>query len=194
MFKRLTLVVSFLVCALPVQAQEKDGPFGLYMGMPLSELGEKEETKSGNWRLKSVPNPHPFLSIYVATATENSGLCQILGSTEKMDDVDRASREFQTIKKQITSRYGEPLEIGDVAMWMDNSAVGEWFGLWGLSENELPSEKEVSSAMAEKNIQSIAVKRHEIEGYPESSWRVGTVFIFSNEQDCQIIEGVDNPF
>lgn len=184
-----------LVWALPVQAQEKEGPFGLYMGMPFDELGVEEKTEDGDWQLKTVPKPHPFLSTYVAIATENAGLCGIIGYSEAMADERRASREFETIKKQISSRYGMAIETEDGVIWVDSLFDLMGLGLWGSSEEVRPAMPfEEGSVIAEKNIEYIVLATEEVSGDTESEWYIGAAFIFSNEQDCQLIEGIENPF
>lgn len=108
MFKQL-LTISILAGTFlgqSVLAGEKDGPFGIYMGMPIDELDIEFgdlEVKS----LSSVPSPHPLLGGYGAAANSRCGVSRVVATTESED---RAKLEdtFELLLSELVEKYGAP--------------------------------------------------------------------------------------
>lgn len=175
MFKYTILALLFATTPVmqPVLAQEQDGPFGLHMGTPLNELGEMTKNGRGELELSSVPKPHPFLQRYSVVATENAGLCEITGKAGPSTEVVKINREFETIKRQLISRYGKPYSA------QENILL--WYKL---------RKKKKTREMKKVKLQSIALAKVEKQGVAA----VHVKFEFDNSRDCKIIEGVENPF
>ena len=174
MIKRQVIAFAILGCLFgqPGWAQEEDGPFGLRMGMPLSELGKMEKNSKGELELFSVPKQHPFLKRYTVVATEEAGLCRVDGSAGFSQEVAEMNRQFETVRSQIASRYGK---VRDVHNFGEGQLGFSWYK---------------KRAMRKVNLQMITLVKIETRGV------VGFVagFEFNNSRDCKIIEDVENRF
>lgn len=86
----------------------RDGPFGIYMGMPSYLLEQISEPDENGWiDVQSVPVPHPDFSRYQILATRTRGICGIMASTGAMKD-ERQADELETrIIRQIEARYSD---------------------------------------------------------------------------------------
>ena len=89
----------------------RTGPFGLEMGMPMSEFNEPlEEIAPGKYYAKSAPKPHSAFESYVFTITPKHGLSWIksLGKTIQTNPYGiELKSEFDSMKSKLESKYGK---------------------------------------------------------------------------------------
>lgn len=133
MYIKISIVLTLLLCSSPVCA---DGAFGIEIGQSLSELDV--EAEGSNPTLSSVPNPHPDFRTYSVMATENTGVCVIIGIS-KLYENDRYGvtirNDFDKFTEALSQKYG-------VAELIDQRKVGgiydeadDW--VMSIRQNEL---------------------------------------------------------
>lgn len=90
----------------------RNGPFGLDIGMPLSELPSSEAINDEGWiRLKTIPKPHSLVETVFVQGYPETGVCMIKGvgftnEDDKMGSKGRAIHE--EFVEQLKTKYGEP--------------------------------------------------------------------------------------
>lgn len=143
MWKRLTLaaLVAGSLMGPPVQAREPDGPFGIYMGMPLSDLIEKYGATliSGKigpdanyWLLANAPRPDTALDEYYVLAVEDVGACSV-HAVIRGENFD-LQREFWVLAEQVRVIYDDPSALrGEIS----GSYAGEYYAFWDGSANTM---------------------------------------------------------
>lgn len=103
----------------------KTGPFGLYMGMKVSDFkeGQLEKIVPYVYKISIVPNPHSDFKYYLLMIGPKAGLCCIYASGKTINtsvygtDLKTAFKEMQ---EGLTKVYGTPdssydfLESGSV--------------------------------------------------------------------------------
>lgn len=108
----------------PSLAANADGPFGVYMGMPIAELRSAVpglvETKSrpNEYLATQAPVPNDAFSFYSYSISEKAGLCAIRA-------IERGLNEFQAqdmaeqVAGRLSAKYGEPWMRGETgqALW-----------------------------------------------------------------------------
>lgn len=103
-----------LVSAAP-RPKPSDGPFGVRMGMPLSELEALAgplQTKDGFSYLGSTaPTPHSRFTTYRFLVAEGVGLCGVKGATESIPSNvfgEGITDAFAEISEPLQEKYGKP--------------------------------------------------------------------------------------
>lgn len=87
------------------------GPFGLWMGMTLSDLnGDHREVRPGKYEVSSVPRPHSAFQTYILQITPRHGLSWIkaLGPTIATSVFGMQLRDaFDSMEKKLAGIYGK---------------------------------------------------------------------------------------
>lgn len=102
----VTIAMSGLALLWGYSSAAEEAGFGVRMGQPIAELDHPTKMSDTEWRLGSVPSPHPLLSIYAATATGTVGVCQVTGYLPAVAG-DAPRRAITTIKAQLEEVYGK---------------------------------------------------------------------------------------
>lgn len=95
----------------------RNGPFGLDLGMPLSELPPTAPVKDAGWlELKKVPKPHSLVETVFVQGYPETGVCFIKGAgftneDDKMGSKGRAI--YEELVGQLKTKYGEPTSTVD---------------------------------------------------------------------------------
>lgn len=99
----------------PVKIPEptNEGPFGIKKGMTWAELQPyKPMLKSGKaFELSSVPMPHEFFINHVVFLTKETGVCEILSSSNIVTTKENGEDlrlKFESIKQGLSEKYGPP--------------------------------------------------------------------------------------
>lgn len=90
---------AFVAIGLTAFPAYADGPFGISMGTPISELKGCSPIIPGKWRCDTVPRPHSTFANYIVQAHPSTGVCWIKALTGEI-----ASNDFGS---QLTSRFDE---------------------------------------------------------------------------------------
>lgn len=108
-----SLTIGLQACdQLGTQSEDRDklpqeGPFGIFMGMPLDALDLGEEVLFGPGRhLNSVPRPHPLLEKYEVVVADSFGVCSVFASS-KFESADGSRRAFALLSDQLEGKYGQ---------------------------------------------------------------------------------------
>lgn len=167
-----------------------DGPFGLSMGIPLTELVNVLKFKSSSienpFIYKGIPpKPASGMNSYTVVATEKQGICKV-GASVDVDVVnatgDQIKAEADRIAELLELKYGKYTEKYDFAgqdvykknsqFWMmalTEEAVN--YGYFWSNSTSLPS-----------SINSISVKSYATS---MSSGYTSIIYEFINFNDCQ---------
>ena len=69
-----------------VEAKAQDGPFGLRIGQPISDLSYAETGgEAGVYSLTSVPKPMAEIDTYAVVAFPDTGICEIRAASKDFD-------------------------------------------------------------------------------------------------------------
>lgn len=113
----------------------RDGPFGLAIGQPISEVKTKE-IEPGIFQVTSVPKPHSDFEYVVAQAYSSTGICAIRGVGKPLQNDSDGSGvrgEVKELAEALASKYGQGQSIdqcnaGDVEcedqFWMMTLSEG----------------------------------------------------------------------
>lgn len=102
-----------------------DGPFGLYVGEPVSALGPVQRNDDQKtYVVLHPPAPDPVLTTINVTAFPGPGVCVIVGSSKDIEN-DAAGAQVQALADQLsqtlTARYGpsaaKQADCTDSAQW-----------------------------------------------------------------------------
>lgn len=108
MLNQLTLmaIVTGTLLGQQVQAQEKNAPFGIYMGMPISALDwvDKDE-EYGSYELGAPPAPDSQLRQYFVTYTEATGVCGVMALTQDVP-AEKATEIFEYLSPRLENEQG----------------------------------------------------------------------------------------
>jgi len=117
----------------------KDGPFGIYMGEPLSALRpvapDDPSNPNGNYRVLHPPKPNPSFPIVAVAAAAPTGVCRIVGVGSRIDDDPSGAKvraEVDRLAEVLKVKYGPYEKIDDCAD-ADDEACGEG---WAQSKLE----------------------------------------------------------
>jgi len=87
---------------------ERDGPFGIYMGMTADELatitGRLISEPDSLYVSNQVQNPHRSFSSCEGVLSEIHGVCAVRGTAAFMAPIDISENIF----RQLKQRYGQP--------------------------------------------------------------------------------------
>jgi hypothetical protein len=87
------------------------GPFGLWMGMSLEEIGsEGRELAPAKYKIATVPKPHSAFETYIAMVTPKNGLCwvKVLSPTLQTNVFGASLRAaFDSMEEKLTATYGK---------------------------------------------------------------------------------------
>ena len=88
---RLVCIIACLASSLVLAEEDSDGPFGIYMGMPIEELESYEDRERNEWAkdlyeplskryyaLSSVPVPNPIFQEYAVFMTDSRNVCGVI--------------------------------------------------------------------------------------------------------------------
>ncbi|WP_034462850.1 hypothetical protein [Afipia sp. P52-10] len=155
------LLVSF-DHATAHEALEK--PFGIEMGQSLSSLSIQRRSKDAHVDLKSVPKPHGSLSKYSVVATEQAGVCEVVGYAP-LEDSDKAARKLDVLRAHLIELLGSPIFLpGD----RSPESTGIW--TWGS----------MSKGLRRHPVEFVALYRYESGGRGAAMLK----FRFSNREKC----------
>jgi hypothetical protein len=90
-----------------------DGPFGIAMGEPLSQLGPVEKNEAG-YRVKSPPRPSDQIYQVDVEAYPSTGVCSILATTrpnENDPNAVNAKMDADGLASALQSKYGAPIKV-----------------------------------------------------------------------------------
>lgn len=89
----------------------KKGPFGLWMGISLEELGrESRELAPAKYKIEAVPKPHSAFETYIAMVAPQNGLCWIkaLSPTLQTNVFGVSLRTaFESMEEKLRETYGK---------------------------------------------------------------------------------------
>lgn len=114
--KKIIGTVTFMVAilaALTFAGNSIAGPFGLHMGMKLSEFDRSTLESRGKkeaYTTKSVPNPHPAFQFYSLYISQNEGLYWVkaIGKAINTSVYGTELRtEFEGMHKKLAKLYGK---------------------------------------------------------------------------------------
>lgn len=94
-----------------VARSNKTGPFGLWMGMSLEEIGVKaEQLKRPGWyKLESVPTPHHAFETYIVQVGPKNGLSWIKAVGRNISTSSFGSElqvAFEDMRQKLERQYG----------------------------------------------------------------------------------------
>lgn len=127
------MIRAFVFTALVLLAAGRahaDGPFGIEMGAPISQLDIKEESSRFVYKLNSAPNPYPEVNDYRVKIHPDYGVCQVFAATVPID-TDRngaqIKNKYRIIMRHMMSVYGKPKDDLDLkkpnSTWISS---GNW--------------------------------------------------------------------
>jgi hypothetical protein len=146
-FAKITLVllnvgvasvcINFMFGQAAAQAVAVEGgAFGLKMGQPVSSLKIVKKLKENQY-IVNVPLPNSEFTSYLAIASNNHGLCKVLGIGKDHEN-DRYGSEtrsvFSNFKSILYQKYGKSNDFDFIrsgALWKDSN---EW--VMSLRQNE----------------------------------------------------------
>jgi hypothetical protein len=137
-------------------AQRKgDGPFGLDLSMPISELqyDEKESSLGKHlYALKAVPAPSSDFTLYAVNALPDAGICEVYARSSEMEGDSlgisvRAAAD--RVAAALTTKYGKPNKIdkcvgGDIFCAPENWSMSVMNGERGYAYEWQKVEKSTS--------------------------------------------------
>jgi hypothetical protein len=194
--------VSFFVVALAIfggpsiAADALNKPFGIERGQKLSALDHPKPSGDNEYDLLTVPEPHPLLSFYRVTATEQAGVCSVIAATAIQPATD-AERDIATISDQLAEVFSKPLvtpmdvAVGPTGVWVwMPSAPG--LGLCGLKfkKGELLKKCLAEFKPLPSTIKTVAMYRFRKAG---GQVYARLEFTFDNDKACRPPER-PNPF
>jgi hypothetical protein len=129
--KSSSLTLATLVACVTTLAHAQATPFGLREGMSLTDLAavagplSPQEGTPPTFYVTRVPRPHPDLTVYAVVVGDSTGLCQVVGGkaidSSSVAEIE-ANRVYQTLKEQLTAKYGVASSTGKVqARWLSIS-------------------------------------------------------------------------
>lgn len=116
---RLVFIIACLASSLVLAEEDNDGPFGIYMGMPIEELESYEDRERNDWAkdlyepsskryyaLSSVPVPNPIFQEYAVLMTDSRNVCGVIAYLD-----DARTEDEERLVKEISEKYGsEPYQ------------------------------------------------------------------------------------
>lgn len=119
----------------------KKGPFGIYMGMPLSEIDSNaEQLLMGRYQLKNVPKPHSAFDYYVVKATTQHGISMIkaIGKNIKTNVYGHQLQSaFKEMEDKLFSIYGKHETIDTLLPGSIWNEPKEWMDAFTKQERYL---------------------------------------------------------
>ena len=171
------------------QAPKKSygGPFGLAMGISLSEakqlLPSLSENSDGTFTATTVPTPHEAFESYILVFSSKSGLCKIVAIGKDIQSGDNGfevQSAFDDLSQGLSKKYGHGKKYDRVTGSMDEPQ----FWMMTLSEkNRMLAEiwDAEDGATLPKELSGIALEAH------ASNLRTGFInlsYQFANFNDC----------
>ena len=105
---------------------ERKGPFGLWMGMSLQDLGsEYRELAPAKYKIETVPKPHSAFETYIAMVAPKNGLCWIkaLAPTLQTNVFGASLRAaFDSMEEKLNVTYGKSKRTDFImsgSLWTD---------------------------------------------------------------------------
>jgi hypothetical protein len=183
------LIVVLLLCAAP---SAYAGPFGLEMGMPLSKLKTlmpnlKPTDRAGIYETKTVPKGHPRFTWYLLLITPQSGLCKVLGVTEKIETSDFGTQlvdEFDRIADALEKKYGNGKRLDELrygSMWTETR-----YWMMGLLKGDRTLQKLWSTALPD-NLDSVLLEAVAFSN-DQGGLKLGYEFTNFNTCRTQVLE------
>jgi hypothetical protein len=176
--------LAILAFALAVPSVGFAGPFGLEMGMKLSQLpGKPEAISGGYYKLTSVPKPHSSFEAYVVKLSPSTGVCWIKGIGVDIETSSygiQLKSAFEEMRGKLDSAYGKS-KLSDFLMpnsiwnepndWMmalikkERLLAAQWGKEYG---SNLPSDLESIALMASPTGRSEGYLALEYSGHQKS--------------------------
>lgn len=175
------ILISSSFCAI---AQEKKGPLGIYMGMSKEELKKQIPQEAEiNVIKESVVSSHAPVSVdiiddmYIFIAPDETGLCQAAGITKETSSEQSVVSVYNTIKKALAEKYGEP-----------RSFEGGANGSSGLI-SELSLEKTIYGSLWDKDLPDnlSSIELQVLPGKKFITAKVRVLYYFKNNKECRAI-------
>ena len=89
----------------------KKGPFGIYMGMSLNDVGSNpEQIAPGGYKLTNVPKPHSAFESYLVKATPQYGISMVKAIGKNIETSvygQELQSAFKEMKNKLFSIYGK---------------------------------------------------------------------------------------
>ncbi len=88
-----------------------DGPFGIAMGEPLSEVGPVNPQGAGDYTVLKPPRPSPLFASVIIEAFPSTGVCTIIGATTDILLDTSGSQTRQKVDDDaaaLATKYGAP--------------------------------------------------------------------------------------
>lgn len=141
------LIVAFaLMVPLATNAQPKDGPFGLQMGLSVNELEsaipDLKRLSPDSYTFTKAPRPYPGITRYAVDVGSTTGVCKISAMTvvDSSSFGDSVKSKFNELKTSITSKYGDATASYDVLrQGSDLNELGDWMMSLALGDRTLSS-------------------------------------------------------
>jgi hypothetical protein len=114
----LLLAVPLTLSAQTHQGSTQQGPFGIHMGMSVSQLTSLggRLIEDFGYKLVNPPVPHSNFVNYIVTATPQHGACKITAISRDIiaDSHGRAVRRaYEQLLAALTEKYGPPSQSVD---------------------------------------------------------------------------------
>lgn len=122
--------------APPAKAEPHDGPFGIAMGEPISELGPVTDVGKGQYTVLRPPRPNPLFPTVSVFAYPETGVCLVFGSSDLIDldpQGQKVKRAVDEAAEVLATKYGpgakqeqcngDPQECQDA--WTIKLSLGE---------------------------------------------------------------------
>ncbi len=89
----------------------KKGPFGIYMGMSLNDVGSNpEQIAPGGYKLTNVPKPHSAFESYLVKATPQHGISMVKAVGKNIETNvygQQLQSAFKEMENKLFSIYGK---------------------------------------------------------------------------------------
>lgn len=165
-----------------------DTPFGLKLGMTLSEVekvsGKSDKLNNNSYSFNSVPVPYDGFQRYVMVITPQNGLCEIIGFGKYIPSGsfgEAIKSEFSAIREPLVAKYGKPKNNFDFiranSIWKNSS---DWMVALHREDRVLTTTWEPKEKVGIKKIMLSAKARGRNEGYITLSYEL------SNSDQCRL--------
>ncbi|MCK9309299.1 MAG: hypothetical protein M0P99_03400 [Candidatus Cloacimonetes bacterium] len=128
--KHTIFMLMLLLMAFYLFGQRYDGPFGLKMGLTLSQLKQidsevSETDNEGVFRMNIVPKPHKSFESYFIVVSPKTGLAKIIAISEDVITNSSGSAlrsKYTEVRDAIYKKYGDYTEhdfVNSGSIWTE---------------------------------------------------------------------------
>lgn len=111
------LLLSQVMLLSSASAQQWDGPFGLQMGLSVSQLQDAipdlQKIDDHFYSFRLAPKHYPGTDVYLATFSAVAGLCRVraISFVDSSGFGSNVKTKFSNIEEAITNKYGPPTNV-----------------------------------------------------------------------------------